>query len=366
MVQSSSRAVGMDAMPEPNGAAAQGSAVKGTGVRDSGVGAAGVGGTDILEAARSVARLEGAGVQALGQSFENGLAEPFIAATRLIAQSSGPVVVTGMGKSGHIGRKIAATLASTGTPAFFVHPGEASQGDMGMITQANVVLAISNSGETSELSDLLIYTRRFRIPLIAVTSASASTLAREADVALVLPAAEEACPLGLAPTTSTTLTLVLGDALAVALLRSKGFSRDDFREFHPGGRLGNVLRRVRDIMHRGEAMPLITAGTSMSKVLIEMSARGFGCVGVVDGEGALMGIVTDGDLRRHLSPEILDQPVETVMTHAPKSITPDALAAEALSVMHETRINALFVHEPGVAQPSGFLHLHDCLRNGVY
>ncbi len=320
----------------------------------------------ILEAARSVAQLEGSAIAALDRSFDGALGAPFVAASRLIAEASGHVVVTGMGKSGHIGRKIAATLASTGTPAFFVHPGEASHGDLGMITQANVVLAISNSGETSELSDLLIYTRRFRIPLIAITSGTDSSLAREADVALVLPAAEEACPLGLAPTTSTTLTLVLGDALAVALLRLKGFSHEDFREFHPGGRLGNVLRRVRDIMHSGAAMPLVASGTSMSKVLIEMSARGFGCVGVVDAAGALIGIVTDGDLRRHLSPEILDEPVERVMTPSPKAIAPDALAAEALSVMHETRINALFVHKPGDPKPSGFLHLHDCLRSGVY
>lgn len=321
---------------------------------------------DILEAARSVARLEGAAIAALERSFDNGLSAPFVEATRAIAAASGHVVVTGMGKSGHIGRKIAATLASTGTPAFFVHPGEASHGDLGMITEANVVLAISNSGETSELSDLLIYTRRFRIPLVAITSKPESTLARDADVALTLPQAEEACPLGLAPTTSTTLTLVLGDALAVALLRLKGFSRENFREFHPGGRLGNVLCRVRDIMHSGDAVPLVDSGTPMSKALIEMSARGFGCVGVVEADGGLTGIVTDGDLRRHLSAEILDQPVETVMTRAPKSIAPDALAAEALKIMQETPVNALFVHEPGDRKPSGFLHLHDCLRSGVY
>jgi arabinose-5-phosphate isomerase len=320
----------------------------------------------VVEAVRQVVELEGQGLSALAASLEGPLGAAMTAATRLIARAPGHVVVTGMGKSGHVGRKVAATMASTGTPAFFVHPGEASHGDLGMITRDNVVMALSNSGETAELSDLLIYTRRFRIPLIAITSVADSSLAREADVALVLPPVEEACPLGLAPTSSTTLALVVGDALAVALLRLKGFSRENFREFHPGGKLGNVLRRVRDIMHTGAALPLVAAGLPMSKVLIEMSARGFGCVGVTDARGGLIGIVTDGDLRRHLSPEILDEPVDRVMTPAPRTIAPDALAAEALKTMQETRINALFVCADDDDRPLGFLHLHDCLRSGVY
>lgn len=320
-----------------------------------------------LASVRKTLAIESHALADLGESLDGPLGGAVEAAVELIARAPGHVVVTGMGKSGHVGRKIAATLASTGTPAFFVHPGEASHGDLGMITADNTVLALSNSGETTELSDLLIYTRRFCIPLIAITSVAESTLAREADVALVLPPVEEACPLGLAPTSSTTLSMVVGDALAVALLDRKGFSRDNFREFHPGGRLGNVLRRVRDIMHTGAALPLVERGLPMSKVLIEMSARGFGCVGVVETvDGALAGIVTDGDLRRHLSGEILDSPVDRVMTARPRTIAPDALAAEALKTMQETRINALFVCEEGARKPVGFLHLHDCLRSGVY
>ncbi len=324
-------------------------------------------GQGALESVRKTLAIECHALADLGESLNGPLGGAIEAAVELIARAPGHVVVAGMGKSGHVGRKIAATLASTGTPAFFVHPGEASHGDLGMITGDNTVLALSNSGETTELSDLLVYTRRFRIPLIAITSVAESTLAREADVALVLPPVEEACPLGLAPTSSTTLSMVVGDALAVALLDRKGFSRENFREFHPGGRLGNVLRRVRDIMHTGAALPLVERGLPMSKVLIEMSARGFGCVGVVEpADGALAGIVTDGDLRRHLSGEILDSPVDRVMTAGPRTIAPDALAAEALKTMQETRINALFVCEEGARAPVGFLHLHDCLRSGVY
>ena len=316
---------------------------------------------EILEAAESVVRIE---TDALGR-LAASLNGAFVEAVQLIAAARGHVIVTGMGKSGHIGRKIAATLASTGTPAFFVHPGEASHGDLGMVTSDNVVIAISNSGETGELSDLVVYTRRFEIPLIGITSGGDSTLARQADAALVLPPAEEACPLGLAPTTSTTLALVLGDALAVSLLRLKGFTKDDFRDVHPGGQLGNVLRRVRDILHSGDGVPLVPSGMSMASVLIEMSARGFGCTGVTDADGKVVGIVTDGDLRRHMSPDLLDQCAEDVMTPGPRTIKAEALAAEALKVMYETRINGLFVvGEAG--EPVGFIHLHDCLRGGVY
>ena len=316
---------------------------------------------EILEAAESVVRIE---TDALGR-LAASLNGAFVEAVQLIAAAPGHVIVTGMGKSGHIGRKIAATLASTGTPAFFVHPGEASHGDLGMVTSDNVVIAISNSGETGELSDLVVYTRRFEIPLIGITSRGDSTLARQSDAALVLPPAEEACPLGLAPTTSTTLALVLGDALAVSLLRLKGFTKDDFRDFHPGGQLGNVLRRVRDIMHSGDGIPLVPSGMSMASVLIEMSAGGFGCTGVTDADGKVVGIVTDGDLRRHMSPDLLDQRAEDVMTPDPRTIEAEALAAEALKVMYETRINGLFV-VGDAGEPVGFIHLHDCLRGGVY
>ncbi|MEX0759655.1 MAG: KpsF/GutQ family sugar-phosphate isomerase [Tistlia sp.] len=318
---------------------------------------------DILTAARSVVEIESDAVRQLAGCLDAKFEE----AVRMIAGAPGHVIVTGMGKSGHIGRKIAATLASTGTPAFFVHPGEASHGDLGMVTHSNVVIAISNSGETSELSDLVVYTRRFEIPLIGITSRAESTLGRRADVALVLPKMEEACPLGLAPTTSTTLTLVLGDALAVALLSHKGFTHEGFRDFHPGGRLGNVLQRVRDIMHSAERMPVAQLGERMGEVLIRMSAGGFGCVGVFDGQEVLVGIVTDGDLRRHMSPDFVDLAVEEVMSPHPQTIAAGALAAEALKLMTESRINGLFVVDSGNDRvPVGFLHLHDCLRSGVY
>ena len=316
---------------------------------------------EILEAAESVVRIETDALGYLAASL-NGA---FVDAVQLIGAARGHVIVTGMGKSGHIGRKIAATLASTGTPAFFVHPGEASHGDLGMVTPDNVVIAISNSGETVELSDLVVYTRRFEIPLIGITSRGDSTLASQADAALVLPPAEEACPLGLAPTTSTTLALVLGDALAVSLLRLKGFTKDAFRDFHPGGQLGNVLRRVRDIMHRGDNIPLVPCDMPMAEVLIAMSARGFGCTGVTDANGRVIGIVTDGDLRRHMAPDLLDLSAERVMTPGPRTIEADALAAEALKLMNETRITCLFV-SGDAGEPVGFVHLHDCLRGGVY
>lgn len=315
--------------------------------------------SEILSAAQGVLHAEAGALHALSATL-NG---DFIAAVQTIARTQGHVVVTGMGKSGHIGRKIAATLSSTGTPAFFLHPGEASHGDLGMVTPANVVLALSNSGETAELSDLVVYTRRFSIPLIALTSRADSSLARHADIPLVLPTLEEACPLGLAPTSSTTMMLALGDALAVALLRLRGFTRDEFHVLHPGGRLGHALRRVRDIMHRDEAVPLVPMGMPMSEVLIEMSCKGFGCSGVVSGSGGLVGVVTDGDLRRHMGTEMLARPVEDIMTRDPKTVQPDALAAEALKLM-TGRITGLFVIEH--SKPIGFVHLHDCLRAGIY
>ncbi|KAA5607551.1 KpsF/GutQ family sugar-phosphate isomerase [Roseospira marina] len=292
------------------------------------------------------------------------------AVTRLLA-CRGRVTVTGMGKSGHVGRKIAATMASTGTLAQFVHPAEASHGDLGMIGREDLVLALSNSGNTPELSDLIAYTRRFGIPLVGITARADGALAQASDVALVLPPHGEACPLGLAPTTSTTLMMALGDALAVALLEARGFSARDFQVFHPGGRLGKALLRVGDVMHSGEALPLVTAETPMSRALIEMSRKGFGCVGIVASldaagtPGPLLGVVTDGDLRRHMAPDLVARPAGDIMTRDPRTVPPSMLAAEALHIMNagERRITNLFVVENG--RPVGFIHMHDLLRAGV-
>jgi len=312
-----------------------------------------------LESALRVLKIEAEALEALAASLD----ERFIQALDILVQATGRVIVTGMGKSGHVGRKIAATMASTGTPAYYVHPGEASHGDLGMITQADVVLALSNSGETSELSDVLAYTRRFAIPLIAITSRADSALGRAADAPLVLPDSPEACPMGLAPTTSTTLALALGDALAVALLDRKGFSADDFRDLHPGGKLGSLLLKVGDIMHTGKAVPLITKGAAMSEAVLEISAKRLGCVGVTDEDGTLDGIVTDGDLRRHMGATLMEQTVESVMTKTPTTIEPDLLASEAVQIMNSKEITTLFAIEEG--RPVGIIHLHDCLKAGV-
>jgi arabinose-5-phosphate isomerase len=268
-----------------------------------------------------------------------------------------------MGKSGLVGRKIAATLASTGTPAQYVHPGEASHGDLGMIAEGDAILALSNSGETPELADLLAHSRRFAIPLVAITARAGSTLAQTADVALILPGMPEACPMGLAPTTSTTAMLALGDALAVALLGRKGFTAEQFRVFHPGGKLGKQLQRVADLMHGGADMPIVELGARMTDALIVMTARGFGCAVVVDAEGRLCGIVTDGDLRRHMSPQLLSRHVEQVMNQAPKTIRPAALAAEALGAMNDRKVTQLVVVEDD--RPVGIVRMHDLLRAGV-
>ena len=314
-----------------------------------------------IEAGRAVLEAEGAGLVVLAAS----LAAPFAEAVAILAATTGRVVVTGMGKSGHIARKIAATLASTGTPALFVHPAEASHGDLGMIVEGDAVLALSNSGETAELADLVAHTRRFGLKLLAITARAESALARAADVLLLLPAAPEACPLGLAPTTSTTMQLALGDALAVALLTRRGFSRSDFRVFHPGGKLGARLSRVRDLMHGGSSLPLASPATPMPEALIRMTGGGFGCLGIVDAAGVLVGIVTDGDLRRAMAPDLLARHAGEVMTAAPVTIGPDALAAEALALMNrrDRPITALFVLEAG--HPVGILHVHDLLRAGV-
>ena len=303
------------------------------------------------------------GVAALAAAMQDGLGQPFVAAIELIRAASGRVVVSGMGKSGHIGHKIAATLASTGTPAFFVHPAEASHGDLGMITADDVIMALSWSGETAELKNLIDYSRRFRIGLIAVTAEADSTLGQAADVVLALPPAREACPHNLAPTTSSLMQLALGDALAIALLESRGFTAVDFRNLHPGGRLGAALTFVRDLMHRGDAIPLVRQGTPMSQALVEMSAKGFGCVGIVRGETELLGIITDGDLRRHMRPDLLDTTVDAVMTKAPITVRGDQLASEAIEIVNSAKITALFVVEDGKAV--GIVHLHDLLRAGA-
>ena len=302
-------------------------------------------------------------IAALSAAISDTLGASFIAAVDTIRKARGRVIVTGMGKSGHVARKIAATLASTGTPAFFVHAADASHGDLGMITTDDVMLALSWSGETEELKDLINYSRRFRITLIAVTVNVESTLGKAADIALVLPRTREACPHNLAPTTSSLMQLALGDALAIALLESRGFTAIDFGVFHPRGKLGAVLKFVRDVMHPGAAVPLIARGALMSEAIVEMSAKGFGCVAVIDKNGALAGVITDGDLRRHMRADLLQVPVEAVMTAAPKTVRPDQLASEALELLNAAKITALIVVDS--RRPIGIVHFHDLLRAGV-
>lgn len=300
---------------------------------------------------------------ALAAALDNGLAGPFAEAVSTISGISGRVIVTGVGKSGHIGSKLAATLASTGTPAFFVHPAEANHGDLGMIASDDVVIAMSWSGESAELKGIVSYARRFSIPLIAITSNDGSILARESDVVLCLPRAPEACPHGLAPTTSTLLQLAIGDAIAVALLEARGFTADHFRTFHPGGQLGANLTLIGDVMHTGDRLPIVQSGTSMREAILEISRKGFGCVGIVDAEGALAGIITDGDLRRHIDSDLLSLSVEQVMTLNPKTISPDMLAATALQLINSSAITTLMVVDG--PKPVGIVHLHDLLRIGA-
>ncbi len=310
--------------------------------------------------ARRVIRAEISGLERLAETLDGG----FAAAVSLCAAAGGRIIVTGIGKSGHIARKIAATLASTGTPAQFVHAGEASHGDLGMIGVEDAILALSNSGETTELADIIAYSRRFGIPLIGVTGGEGSALAAAADAVLLLPRAAEACPMGLAPTTSTTVMMALGDALAIALLERRGFSTADFRLFHPGGRLGRRLLRVADIMHAGAEIPLVSPALPMSEAIVVMTAKSFGCLGACDGDGRLIGVVTDGDLRRHMGARLLGLPVAEVMHQSPRTIAAAALAAEALGLMNRTAITSLFVVDND-GRPIGFLHMHDCLRAGV-
>ena len=319
--------------------------------------------TSIIQSALRTLEAEQNGIGALAAVLANGLAAPFAAAVEMIRGAGGRVVVSGMGKSGHIARKIASTLASTGTPALFVHPSEASHGDLGMVGRSDVIVALSWSGETVELKNLVDYSRRFRIGLIAVTGNADSALGRAADIVLALPAVREACPHNLAPTTSAIIQLALGDALAIALLESRGFTAHDFRDLHPGGRLGAVLRFVRDIMHSGAAMPLVPEGTPISTAIVDISAGGFGCIGIVDRSGRLSGIITDGDLRRHMRPDLLSVNVDEVMTRQPKTVRPDQLASEALEILNASKITALIVTSGKI--PVGILHLHDLLRAGV-
>jgi len=316
-----------------------------------------------LAAARTVLHVEQQGLAALSAS----LGDPFVKALDLIAAATGRVVITGMGKSGHIGNKIAATMASTGQPAFFVHPGEASHGDLGMVQQDDVVIALSNSGETTELSDFIAYTRRYRIGLIGMTGGKDSTLALASDVALVIPKSPEACSIGLAPTTSTTVMLALGDALAVCLLDRRGFTAQDFQNFHPGGKLGQRLLKIADLMHSGDQIPLIDQDALMSAALIEMTAKRFGVVGVTDPDGALVGIITDGDLRRHMSKNLVDQKARSVMTAGSVTLEPSRIASEAVAVMNERKITTLFCvdGDQNNGKPVGILHIHDCLQAGV-
>ena len=306
---------------------------------------------------------EGSGVDALAAALRDGLGTSFAAAIEVIRAAEGRVIVTGMGKSGHVARKIASTFASTGTPAFFVHPGEASHGDLGMIGNHDVILALSWSGETAELKNIADYSRRHNIKLIAMTAISDSALAKVADVVLALPQAREACPHNLAPTTSSLMQLALGDALAIALLESHGFTAVDFGLLHPGGKLGTLLKTVGDIMHTGATMPLSPLGARMSEAILEMTAKGFGCVGITDPGGLLVGIITDGDLRRHMHDRLLDARVDEVMTRGPKTVRRDQLLSETLDMLNTMKVTALFAIEAG--KPVGIIHVHDLLRAGT-
>jgi arabinose-5-phosphate isomerase len=302
-----------------------------------------------VESALRTLDAEGSGISAIAAALQSDLRAPFAAAAERIRNAKGRLIVTGLGKSGHIGRKIAATFASTGTPAFFVHAAEASHGDLGMITTEDVILALSWSGEQPEMKNLITYAKRFRIPLIAMTAERESTLSTAADVALTLPKAREACPHNLAPTTSSLMLLALGDALAIALLEGRGFTSVDFSVLHPGGKLGALLKYTRDLMHSG--------------ALVEMTSKGFGCVGIIDARGAIVGIVTDGDLRRHMRHDLMTAIVDEVMTKNPKTIGRDLLASEALEILNSSKITALIVTEAN--KPVGIVHLHDLLRAGV-
>lgn len=298
-------------------------------------------------------------IQKLRASLDDSLTQ----ALNVMQNAKGRIILTGMGKSGHIGKKIAASLASTGTPSFFVHPAEASHGDLGMITEDDVVIAISNSGESKELVDILNYCKRFGITLIAITKNAESSLGKAGDIVLLLPNNGEACPLGLAPTNSTTATLVLGDVLTTCLIERKGFTKTDFNERHPGGKLGSILQKVSDLMHTGNEIPVLTENAPMQQVLLEMTSKRLGCVGFINDKEELTGILTDGDLRRCLSPDVLDKKAFEVMTRNPKTVSKDSMASSAMKIMHDKKITNLFVLED--KKPIGVIHIHDLLNNGV-
>lgn len=318
-----------------------------------------------LVAGRRVLHLEADAVKVLAGALDERFCDAIeILASPGLESPRGRVVVTGMGKSGHVGRKIAATLASTGTPSQYVHPAEASHGDLGMITERDAILALSNSGETQELSDVLAHAKRFGIPVVAMTAKPESTLARVADVPLILPNQPEAATMGLAPTTSTTMSIALGDALAVALLERKGFTESDFRMFHPGGKLGRQLETLRHLMHTGDELPLVRSDVLMDQAVLTMTSKHFGVLGVVDEAGVLIGVVTDGDLRRHMSPKLTEMPVCDVMTGDPITARADAMAGETLAQMNARRITAVFVVDAR-GMPEGIVHIHDFLRHGV-
>lgn len=318
--------------------------------------------TPISSALRTI-NLAAEGLAQVAHDISGPLAAAFTEAVSRLKAVDGRVIVTGIGKSGHVAQKIAATFASTGTPAFFVHPSEASHGDLGMITKSDIIVAFSWSGETVELKPIITYSRRFTVPLIAITSQANSALGKQADVVLQLPRVTEACPHGLAPTTSTTIQLALGDSLAIALLDARGFTAHDFKIFHPGGSLGANLKYVSDVMHQSERLPLIASGASMADALVAITAKSFGCVGVTDADGKLIGVITDGDLRRHMGPDLLRASVDEVMTAKPKTIAPTLLASAALELINSSRITALFVVDK--QKPVGIVHVHDLLRVGV-
>ncbi|MGR9448031.1 KpsF/GutQ family sugar-phosphate isomerase [Rhizobium leguminosarum] len=318
----------------------------------------------VLEAAKRTVETERRGLEALEQAFDDGLAGPFTRAVEVIGDISGRVIVTGVGKSGHIGAKLAATFASTGTPAFFVHAAEANHGDLGMMGQGDVIIAISWGGQAQELKAILAYSRRFSIPLIAITWDEKSSLSLAADIVLKLPKEAEACPNGLAPTTSAIMQLAIGDALAVALLEARGFTATDFHVFHPGGKLGASLMHVADVMHTGERLPLVAKGTPMPEAITVLSRKHFGCVGVLDEDGRLCGIVTEGDMARNLTRNLSELAVDDIMTRTPKTVKPTVLATAALTLLNQHHIGALIVIDDD-SRPVGLVHFHDLLRIGV-
>lgn len=318
---------------------------------------------EIIAAAKRVLETETEGLKLMQAS----IGDSFVQAVNLMFNTKGRVIISGMGKSGHVGQKMAATLASTGTPSFFVHPSEASHGDLGMLTKNDTLVTISNSGESREMVDIISFSRRFNIPMIAITSNPNSSMAQAADIILLIPNkkdAPEACPLGMAPTTSTTTTIAMGDALAVALLEMRGFTKEQFHDRHPGGKLGNVLLKVQDVMAKGDAMPIVSADMMMSDALVVMTEKSLGCLGVVNDKGILIGVITDGDLRRHMTADIIVRQTKDIMTKNPKTIPPNMLGSEAIGLMNAAKITNLFVID-GEGRPLGLLHLHQLLQAGV-